>query len=138
MDCWFPDTTVLRNFAAVDRLDLLESLLRGRGRWVEAIAAEVADASGTHPNLRSIAIGGWLGDPIEVADPTLIASIERVRRAAFGGASSNPRQHLGESQTLILIKQGGDYSGSWWITDDKLAASTHNNRTSSPAPPSIS
>jgi hypothetical protein len=30
---WFPDNTVLCNFAAVDGLALLEQILRGRGRW---------------------------------------------------------------------------------------------------------
>ena len=37
---WFPDNTVLRNFAAVKRLDLLESVLAGRGRWTAAVAYE--------------------------------------------------------------------------------------------------
>ena len=31
----FPDNTVLCNFAAVERLDLLRDWLRGRGRWTE-------------------------------------------------------------------------------------------------------
>ena len=36
----FPDNTVLCNFAAVNRLDLLNSVLNGRGRWTEAVAYE--------------------------------------------------------------------------------------------------
>jgi hypothetical protein len=31
-ECLFPDYTVLCNFAALDRLDLLEAVLGGRGR----------------------------------------------------------------------------------------------------------
>ncbi|GAA2490405.1 hypothetical protein GCM10010406_28160 [Streptomyces thermolineatus] len=37
---WFPDNTVLCNFAAVDRLPLLEKVLDGRGRWTQAVAHE--------------------------------------------------------------------------------------------------
>lgn len=33
----FPDNTVLCNFAAIERLDLLIGWLRGRGRWTEAV-----------------------------------------------------------------------------------------------------
>ncbi|MGH3277686.1 MAG: hypothetical protein ACRDNW_00920 [Trebonia sp.] len=40
----FPDNTVLCNFAAVNRLDLLKSVLGGRGRWTEAVAYEVGAA----------------------------------------------------------------------------------------------
>lgn len=39
-DHLFPDNTVLCNFAAVNRLDLLKSVLSGRGRWTEAVAYE--------------------------------------------------------------------------------------------------
>jgi len=34
----FPDNTVLCNFAAVDRLDLLQAVLNGRGRWTPTVA----------------------------------------------------------------------------------------------------
>jgi predicted nucleic acid-binding protein len=42
---WFPDNTVLCNFAAVDALTLLEQVLDGRGRWVEAIAHEAKQSA---------------------------------------------------------------------------------------------
>ena len=69
MSYWFPDTTVLRNFAAVDRMQLLEDLLRGRGRWAEAIAAEVADVVGAFPCLRPL-----LDDDSWLDAPNLISS----------------------------------------------------------------
>ena len=42
----FCDTTVLCNFASVRRLNLLESILAGRGRWVAAVAYEVERHTG--------------------------------------------------------------------------------------------
>jgi hypothetical protein len=37
---WFPDNTVLCNFAAVNELPLLRKILDERGRWVDAVADE--------------------------------------------------------------------------------------------------
>ena len=47
----FPDNTVLCNFAAVDRLDLLKSVLGGRGRWTEAVAYEASRSAAKLPPL---------------------------------------------------------------------------------------
>jgi hypothetical protein len=48
---WFPDNTVLCNFACVDSLPLLEKTLRGRGRWTDAIAFEAAQSSRVYPGV---------------------------------------------------------------------------------------
>ncbi|MEU7743546.1 hypothetical protein [Nonomuraea sp. NPDC049158] len=85
---WFPDNTVLCNFACVSRLDLLESILRGRGRWAEAIAYEASRSARVYPELNSVARDRWLGDPIEIDDQGDVEQIERIRRAAFGGRRS--------------------------------------------------
>ncbi|WP_075978138.1 hypothetical protein [Actinokineospora bangkokensis] len=45
----FSDNTVLCNFAAVDRLDLLESALNQRGRWTEAVAYEASRSASSLP-----------------------------------------------------------------------------------------
>lgn len=62
---WFPDNTVLCNFASVSALPLLESILRGRGRWVEAIAAEAAKSAMIYPDLERPAIGILMACPNE-------------------------------------------------------------------------
>ncbi|MCG3039466.1 hypothetical protein L7D48_02570 [Streptomyces sp. S1A] len=56
--CWFPDNTVLCNFAAVDRLSLLEKVLDGRGRWTQAVAAEAGRSARYWPKLEQVAVGG--------------------------------------------------------------------------------
>ena len=64
----FPDNTVLCNFAAVDRLDLLKSVLGGRGRWTEAVAYEASRSAAKLPPLLRLPLEGWLDDPIEIAN----------------------------------------------------------------------
>jgi predicted nucleic acid-binding protein len=119
---WFPDNTVLINFACVSRLDLLEEILRGRGRWTEAIADEAQRSARFYPELSNVVRGAWLGEPIEVADREDQIAIERVRRAAFGGSAHEPRKHLGEAQTCHVIRTNPEFAASFWITDDYDAA----------------
>lgn len=116
-----PDNTVLCNFAAVRRLDLLEGFLRGRGRWTEAVAFE-AEKSSDHglPDLAGIAHYGWLGEPIEIDDDGR-GRVEHLRRDVFGGTSEKPMKHLGEAQTCYLLKEVPAWQGSWWVSDDRDA-----------------
>ena len=62
----FPDNTVLCNFASVNRLELLEGWLRGRGRWTAAVAYEVGRSTTVLPALASI---GRLAAPRGAASP---------------------------------------------------------------------
>lgn len=117
----FPDNTVLCNFAAVERLDLLEAALAGRGRWTEAVADEARRSTKYLPGLAEISRKRWLGEPIEIDDENEVMRIERIRRAVFGGTSERPRQHLGEAQTCYLIKSWPELVGSHWVSDDKEA-----------------
>ncbi|WP_030544136.1 hypothetical protein [Streptomyces albus] len=125
---WFPDNTVLCNFAAVDRLLLLEKTLDGRGRWTQAVAHEAGRSAPYHPPLRKVADGGWLGEPIEITADTELAEVERVRRAVFGGDASVPTKHLGEAETCVLITRRPEYHGSLWITDDRSAGAFARRR----------
>ena len=91
----FPDNTVLCNFAAVDRLDLLRDSLRGRGRWTEAVAAEAAASAAFLPALHTLIAQRWLADPIEVTDPADIRMVERLRVNVFGGGVQRRRGRRG-------------------------------------------
>lgn len=117
----FPDNTVLCNFAAVHRLDLLESVLNGRGRWTAAVAYEAARSSSALPALTEIAEHGWLGEPIEVTAEADVQRVNRVRRAVFGGTDDEPLKHLGEAETCFIILEWDEFAGSWWISDDREA-----------------
>lgn len=117
----FPDNTVLCNFAAVGRLDILQNWLRGRGRWTEAVANEARRSADVLPDLGSVAAGGWLGEPIEFDDETDVQRVEHIRRDVFGGLRSEPRKHLGEAQTCYLLKNAPEWREAWWVSDDKEA-----------------
>jgi hypothetical protein len=117
----FPDNTVLCNFAAVDRLDLLKSVLGGRGRWTEAVAYEASRSAAKLPPLLRLSAEGWLDEQIEVTDPKDIRKIAQIRRAVFGGTDDEPLKHLGEAQTCYVIKNWASFAGSWWISDDREA-----------------
>jgi hypothetical protein len=114
----FPDNTVLCNFAAVNRLDLLKSVLGGRGRWTEAVAYEASRSAAKLPPLRALLSEGWLDEPIEITKDADVQAIERIRRAVFAKKGDGPLKHLGEAQTCYVIKNWKEFSGSWWITDD--------------------
>jgi predicted nucleic acid-binding protein len=114
----FPDNTVLCNFAAVERLDLLKSVLNGRGRWVEAVAREAQRSAAKLPALRVLSLEGWLDEPIEVTDPSDIRNIERLRRL-FGGTNAEPRKHLGEAQSIYVILNWRQFRAAWWLSDDR-------------------
>lgn len=115
----FPDNTVLCNFAAVERLDLLKSVLGGRGRWTEAVAYEAHQSARTLPDLTDLGTSGWLDEPIEVSHESDVRKIERIRRVVFGGTDARPLQHLGEAQTCYVILNWVEFEGSWWISDDR-------------------
>lgn len=115
----FPDNTVLCNFACVHQLGLLSRLLDGKGRWVEAVAYECDQSSIHYPDLKTIPVEGWLGDPIEVSDDVDIRQIEGIRKAIFGGSAAQPLRHLGEAQTIHVVGRWTDFADSTWLSDDQ-------------------
>lgn len=117
----FPDSTVLCNFAAVDRLDLLQVVLNGRGRWTTAVAFEASRSARHLSALAGVPDAGWLDDPIEITAESDVQRVNRVCRAVFGGTDDKPLQHLGEAETCVVIKEWAEFAGSWWISDDREA-----------------
>ena len=112
---------MLCNFAAVKRLDLLESVLAGRGRWTAAVAYEATASTRFLPALADIPRRGWLGEPVEVTEPADIRKINQIRRASFGGTDDAPLQHLGEAETCFVIREWTQFHGSCWLSDDREA-----------------
>ncbi|MFE1230458.1 hypothetical protein [Streptomyces sp. NPDC058745] len=121
---WFPDNTVLCNFACVDRIALLERILNGRGRWTAAVAYEARrSASIKYRPLQTLIDGGALGEPIDIEDDE-VAAVQLVRVASFGGVPEMPLQHLGEAETLYLMQNRREFKGvSTWISDDRITVS---------------
>lgn len=118
MVCWFPDNSVIVSFAVINQLPLLKAALHGKGRAVEAVVNEIEQSAARTPNMR-MDMEEWFGVVIAVDDPTEIRKVEMIRRDQFGGTSSDHLEHLGESQTLFVIRNRPEYQSSIWITEDR-------------------
>jgi hypothetical protein len=123
---WFPDNTVLCNFGAVQRLDLLKYDLAERGRWTAAVEFEVGRSARVIPALHMLINEAWLGDAVETTEDEA-AAVDRIRVAEFGGTTTEPLKHLGEAETCHVIRSRVEFQGSVWITDD-VAAFSHGQR----------
>lgn len=105
------------NFAAVDRLELLQGYLRQRARVVSSVAVEIRKSQYKVANLHKVKLSDWFGDEIEI-DKKYRDEIEAIRRHSFGGLEKKPTQHLGESETIYLIRNFPEYKQSIFLTDD--------------------
>lgn len=60
----FPDNTVLINFAIINRMDLLERLANGNGRWCATVRTECAE-SARQPGLAALdGVAEIFGEPL--------------------------------------------------------------------------
>jgi len=122
---FFADNTVLVNFGHIDRLDVLERVLNGRGRWCATVASECFRSSrveGLAALRRAPAIFGdpWFPEtPVERLDVL-------VFRDRLAGPGDPPHAHLGEAETIALMARR-NVSG-FVVTDDRGAAriATHS------------
>lgn len=116
---FFPDNTVLNNFATIQRMDLLGALIGGRGRWSATVRQECLDGA-RHPGLDQMLKATTIfGDPLypRGADHINIGLL-RDRMAEPGDSL---KKHLGEAET-IMIMTGQGFKGSFFVTDDTGAA----------------
>ncbi|MEV7080330.1 hypothetical protein AB0N88_17650 [Streptomyces sp. NPDC093516] len=120
-DILFPDNTVLCNFAAIERLDLLRAVLDGRGKWTAAVAREARKSAEKLPALHELRQQGWLGEAIRVTASNDRESVGHLRTAVFGGQADRNLQHLGEAETCHIIQHWPQFAGAWWISDDRSA-----------------
>ncbi|MBL7497818.1 hypothetical protein I6A84_43960 [Frankia sp. CNm7] len=114
----FPDNTVLINFAIINRMDLLERLANGNGRWCATVAAECA-ASARYPGrgaltaVHDIFGAPWFPDATELRET-------RVLREELASPGDHPHRHLGEAETIaIMLHRRVD---GFFVTDDNDAA----------------
>lgn len=114
---FFADNTVLVNFAMINRMDLLEGILSGNGRWCATIAGECYQSS-LVDGLESISDArDFFGSPIYPNQAELVDT--QVLRLQLAKPGDHRQAHLGESETLAVIT--GRYEGSFFVTDDQSA-----------------
>lgn len=116
---FFPDNTVLINFALIARTDLLERLVDGRGAWSGAVASECA-RSAREPGLAAMGQAGDIfGEPWHPETGAEHVEI-RTLRDRLAKPGDRPRQHLGEAETLVIIERRSP--DAIFVTDDAGAA----------------
>ncbi|MET8147026.1 hypothetical protein ACIBSW_04395 [Actinoplanes sp. NPDC049668] len=117
-DVYF-DACTLWNFAAVDRLDLLEGRYGHRARWTETVQWELRRSLPFTPYLQSVLGAGWLGEPVEIGGTTAaLIEIDNIRRA-LGALPGNPTKHLGEAEIIYHLQYVD--RGAFFLTDDQPA-----------------
>ncbi|MEL4503660.1 hypothetical protein AAEX63_02000 [Luteococcus sp. H138] len=112
----FPDTTVLVNFALIDRMDLLEQIVNGRGTWCGTVSEECArraERMELPEMLRSTQI---FGEPVRLVTRAEFDDYQ-LNLDWFASVSTDPNAgHEGESETLAIMinrKESG-----LMVTDD--------------------
>jgi predicted nucleic acid-binding protein len=116
---FFPDNTVLVNFAYINRMELLRQLTNGNGRWCATIAQECARSAqitGLEALKQASAI---FGSPLRPSPAELVDTY--LLRDQMAGPADGRYAHLGEAETITIISARG-LSG-FLVTDDKNAAS---------------
>lgn len=114
----FPDNTVLINFAAINRMDLLERLANGNGQWCATVAIECAE-SAKRPELAALDSAQQIfGEPLfpDTAEHQAI----RVLRDQLASPGDPPTRHLGEAETIAIITRR--QLRCFFVTDDRSAA----------------
>ncbi len=114
---FFPDTTVLINFQVINRWDVLTELFKDGASWVASVEDECQQWVDDYPNIRDSAalIFGTAIRP----EPAELINIGITRSEMADPTDDHPTKHLGEAETIVVIK--ARFQGSRFITDDRGA-----------------
>lgn len=114
---FFPDTTVLINFEIISRWDVLSNLVKGRAQWVASVEDECRKWVSDYPNIRTSA-AEIFGTAIR-PEPAELINIRITRDEMANPADDHRFKHLGEAETIVIVK--ARFHGSRFITDDNGA-----------------
>lgn len=116
-DFFFPDNTVLVNFAHINRMDLLERLLNGKGKWCATVAQE-CDRSSVEPGLETMREARDIfGEPLYPEDAEHLDTY--MLRQRITQPDDHPQKSLGEAETLAIMSRR--FMTGFFLTDDKEA-----------------
>lgn len=115
---FFPDNTVLNNFAIIHLMDELGALIAGRGCWCATVAGECAKGA-NKPGLEDMAKApGIFGDALyPVGAEYTDAQTIRERMLKPGDKETD---HLGEAETIAIVSRR--QLKGFFVTDDRDAA----------------
>lgn len=118
-DFFFPDNTVLVNFAHIQRMDLLKKLLNGKGKWCATVAQE-CDRSSNVSGLATMKYAQSIfGEPLYPENQVEYLHVVLLR-GQITQPYDPPEKSLGEAETLAIMSRR--FMAGYFITDDKEAA----------------
>ncbi|MEV0793645.1 hypothetical protein [Kribbella sp. NPDC050459] len=116
MYLFFPDNTVLVNFATIGRVDLLEKLANSNGRWCLSVSRECA-MSARIAGLEALSsVRQFLGEPLEPTPAELLDT--RVLRDRMAAPGDRQTKHLGEAETITIVTSRDLRSKAIFVSDD--------------------
>jgi predicted nucleic acid-binding protein len=101
-DYFFPDNTVLINFAIIEQMPLLRGLLLEKGTWVAAVAAECEQSARTGLYPLALGTAGAIMTETLVPTRTEMADARTIRNDIASANEPFPKSY-GEAQTLAII-----------------------------------
>jgi predicted nucleic acid-binding protein len=111
---FFPDNTVLVNFALINRMDLLEHLANGHGTWCGTVSAECRKSAAL-PELAALDEADRIfGTPLYPTAAELQDLL--VVRDELASPGDLRTAHLGEAETITIIVRRG--LRGFFVTDD--------------------
>ncbi len=113
----FPDNTVLINFALISRMDLLERLANGRGRWCATVAIECSESARAAGLAALTEANRIFGEPL-YPDPAELQDTLALRNE-LARPGDHRRKHLGEAETLAIMVRRRIHG--FFVTDDNEA-----------------
>ncbi|MGW6280539.1 hypothetical protein [Kribbella sp. NPDC055071] len=116
MSLFFPDNTVLINFAVIGRVDLLEKLANGNGRWCLSVSQECARSARIDGLSALNGVRDFLGRPLEPTPAELLTT--RMLREAMAAPGDRPTKHLGEAETIAILTSRELRSTAVFVSDD--------------------
>lgn len=114
---FFPDNTVLINVGILGYVDHLAAFVQGRGRWCGTVEHEWCDSrdyldlASHDADLRTVC-----GTPL-YPDHGDFVDIESLL-AKLRSPGDPVTKHVGEAETLVIIRRRREFFGSIFITDD--------------------
>lgn len=111
---FFPDTTVVSNFALIGRMDLLAKIVGENGAWCATVRFECRKGASI-PGLETMSEAESIfGDPLfpEGAEHIDIELLQEQLRGPGDGDAS----HLGEAETITIIRRR--QLAAAFVTDD--------------------
>lgn len=98
----FADNTALINFCLINRLDLLERLMNGRGAWTATVQIE-CEESARYPGCGALnSVHEFLGEPYAPETDEERRAVEEMWEF-LREPGDGPERHLGEAETVALV-----------------------------------